>query len=141
MAFLPMTIADQPHIVAGYTCTPLVKFPVAALSTGSPKVLGTTMAELGAGNQPLDIIAYRKSGQEFLLMSNSSRGVMKIPTASFAAAEHIGAPVPEGTAGVPFETVAGMTGVEQLDLLDDAQSLVIARGQDGARSLQAVTLP
>jgi hypothetical protein len=42
---------------------------------------------------------------------------------------------------VPFETVAGMTGVEQLDLLDDAQSLVIARGQDGVRSLQAETLP
>jgi hypothetical protein len=141
MAFLPMTIANQPHIVAGYTCTPLVKFPVAALNSGSQKVLGTTMAELGAGNQPLDIITYQKAGQQYLLMSNSSRGVMKIPTATFASAAHIGAPVPEGTAGVPFETVSSMTGIEQLDVLDADRSLVIARGPDGTRSLSAVALP
>lgn len=141
MAFLPMTIADKPHIVAGYTCTPLVKFPVDALATGNQKVLGTTMAELGAGNQPLDIISYRKGGQQYLLMSNSRRGVMKIPTAAFATADHIGAPVPEETAGVPFETVAAMTGIEQLDLLDASQSLVIARADDGTQSLSAVALP
>ena len=34
-----------------------------------------------------------------------------------------------------------MTGIEQLDLLDDSRSLVIARSDDGARSLQAVELP
>lgn len=141
MAFLPMTIANQPHIVAGYTCTPLVKFPVSSLAGASSKVLGTTMAELGAGNQPLDIISYQKAGQQYLLMSNSARGVMKIPTASFANAEHIGAPVPTGTAGVPFETVSAMTGIEQLDLLDADRSVVIARAQDGARSLSAVALP
>jgi hypothetical protein len=141
MAFLPMTIANQPHIVAGYTCTPLVKFPVASLTSGPQKVLGTTMAELGAGNQPLDIIAYEKAGQQFLLMSNSTRGVMKIPTASFATAQHIGARVPDGTAGVPFETVGSMTGIEQLDMLDAGRSLVRARAQDGARSLAAVALP
>jgi len=141
MAFLPMTIANQPHIVAGYTCTPLVKFPVASLNSGSQKVLGTTMAELGAGNQPLDIITYQKAGQQFLLMSNSSRGVMKIPTATFASATHIGAPVPDGTAGVPFETIGSMTGIEQLDVLDADRSLVIARGSDGTRTLSAVALP
>ncbi len=141
MAFLPMTIANQPHIVAGYTCTPLVKFPVASLTSGTQKVLGTTMAEFGAGNQPLDIITYQKAGQQYLLMSNSARGVMKIPTAGFATAQHIGAKVPTGTAGVPFETIASMTGIEQLDLLDAERSVVIARGQDGARSLSAVALP
>ena len=140
MAFLPMTIAGQPHIVAGYTCTPLVKFPVASLA-GTQKVLGTTMAELGSRNQPLDIVQYMKNGQQYLLMSNTARGVMKIPTAGFAAAQHIGAPVPEGTAGVAFETVSQMTGIEQLDLLDANRSIVIARASDGARSLSAVALP
>jgi hypothetical protein len=141
MAFVPLTIANQAHIVAGYTCTPLVKFPVASLGTGSQKVLGTTMAELGAGNQPLDIVTYTKAGQQYLLMANSSRGVMKISTAPFATAQHIGARVPDGTAGVPFEAVTSMTGVEQLDLLDADRSVVIARGQDGARSLTAIALP
>ena len=91
------------------------------------------MAELGAGNQPLDMIAYQKGGQEFLLMSNSRRGVMKIPTAGFASAQPITAPVPDGTAGVPFETIASMTGVEQLDLLDAGRSVVIA--QRGRRAV------
>src|SRR5687768_16700427 len=125
MAFQPLTIDGQPHIVAGYTCTPLVKFPIASLTAGQ-KVVGTTMAELGAGNQPLDIIAYRKDGQEFLLMSNSRHGVMKIPTASFASAAPITARIPDGTGGVAFERIPAMANVEQLDLLDAQRSIVIA---------------
>ena len=31
-AFVPYTINGQPHIVGAYTCTPLVKFPVSALT-------------------------------------------------------------------------------------------------------------
>jgi hypothetical protein len=140
MAFLPLSIGNQPHLVGGYTCTPLVKFPVAALKPGE-KIVGTTIGELGNGNQPLDMIAYQKGGQQFLLMSNSRRGVMKIPTATFATATAITAPVPQGTAGVQFETVAAMTGVEQLDTLDATRAMVIARAQDGGQNLTAVTLP
>ena len=40
-----------------YTCTPLVKFPVAELKPNSgSKYRGTTIAELGAGNRPIDMI-------------------------------------------------------------------------------------
>jgi hypothetical protein len=141
MAFQPLSIGGQPHIVAGYTCTPLVKIPVASLTAGR-KVVGTTMAELGAGNQPLDIVAYEKGGQQYLLMSNSSRGVMKIPTIGFASAAPITTRVPTGTAGIGFETVASMVNIEQLDLLDAERTVVIARAADGAsRSLSAVALP
>jgi hypothetical protein len=49
--------------------------------------------------------------------------------------------VAEETAGVPFETVSTMANVEQLDRLDDARSIVIARNESGARSLSAVALP
>ena len=82
MAFLPLSINNQPNLIASYTCTPLVKFPVSSLKPGD-KIMGTTIAEFGAGNQPLDMIAYQKDGRQFLLMSNSVRGVMKIPTAGF----------------------------------------------------------
>ena len=92
MSFVAYTIANEPHIVAGYTCTPLVKFPVSALKPGE-KVLGTTMAELGAGNQPIDMVIYKKDGQDFLLMANTRHGVMKIPTSSFATAQPITARV------------------------------------------------
>jgi hypothetical protein len=138
MAFLPYTVNDRPHIIASYTCTPLVRFPVATLKPGE-KVVGTTIAEFGAGNQPLDMIAYEKGGQKYLLMSNSRRGVMKIPTAQFGSAPAITTAI-RGTGGVPYETITTMTGVEQLDRLDDQRSIVIARA-GGRLDLSAVALP
>ncbi len=41
---------------------------------------GTTVAELGNRNRPLDMIAYKKDGKDFLLLTNSARGVMKVST-------------------------------------------------------------
>jgi hypothetical protein len=136
--FVPYSIGGTPHLIAGYLCTPLVKFPVSAL-TGTQKVVGTTIAELGAGNRPIDMFVYSKDGKEFILMSNTNRGVMKIPTADFGSAAPITARV-GGTAGVPYETIQAMTGVLQMDLLDAQRTIVIAR--DGsALKLQVVALP
>ena len=106
-AFVPYTIGGTKQIVAGYLCTPLVTFPMASL-TAAPgtKVRGTTIAELGNGNRPIDMIVYSRGGQDYLLMANTSRGVMNIPTATFASARGINAKVVETTAGVPFETLA-----------------------------------
>jgi len=103
-------------------------------------VRGTTIAELGAGNRPLDMILYKKNGRDFLLMSNNSRGVMKIATDGFASASPITSPVSAETAGVPYQTIASMRGVEQLDLLDAQNSIVIARA-GAALNLQIVPLP
>ena len=135
---MPYTVNNTPHLIAGYLCTPLVKFPVSAL-TGSQKVVGTTIAELGAGNRPIDMLVYRKDGVEFLLMSNTSRGVMKIPTAGFGSAAPITARV-GGTAGIAYETIATMTGVLQMDLLDAQRTVVIAKDSAGLK-LQSVSLP
>ncbi len=139
-AFVPYVINNQQYLVAGYTCTPLVKFPIGDLKPGQ-KVRGTTIAEFGAGNRVLDMIVYKKGTQEFLLTANNSRGVMKIPTNTFATAAAITTPVDTETGGVPFEKVASMTGIEQLDRLDDQNSIVIARASNGAAHLQVVPLP
>ena len=139
-AFVPYTIGRTPHLVAGYLCTPLVKFPVASLQPGA-KVVGTTIAELGNRNRPIDMIVYKKDGREFLLMSNTARGVMKIPTDGFASAAPITQPVKSETGGVPYETVAAMKGIEQLDLLDAGRTIVLARAEGGALNLSAVALP
>lgn len=138
MAFVPFKIGAELNILAGYTCTPLVKIPVTSLTAGQ-KVVGTTIAEFGAGNQPLDLFAYRKDGKDFLLMSNSRRGVMKISTDGFAAASAITARV-EGTAGVPFETIASFVNIEQMDLISATHTLVISRS-DAGRKLSTVPLP
>ena len=137
-AFVPYTINNKAHVIASYTCTPLVRFSLDSLN-GS-KVVGTTIAELGNRNRPLDMFVYRKDGREFVLMSNNSRGVMKIPTDSFGTAAAITEPVKAETAGVPYEKVASMTGIEQMDQLDAQRSIVLARTGSGL-NLAAVPLP
>ena len=136
--FVPYRVDNTPHLIAGYLCTPLVKFPVSSLKPGA-KVTGTTIAELGAGNRPIDMILYSKGGKDFLLMSNTRRGVMKIPTEQFASAPAITTQVTDKD-GIGYETVATMTGIEQLDRLDDTRTLVLARA-NGALNLNAVPLP
>ena len=138
--FVPYKVKGQTNLIAGYLCTPLVKFPVDSLKSGS-KVLGTTIAELGNRNRPLDMIVYQKNGREFLLMSNNSRGVMKIPTANFGDASSITAPVTTEKGGIGYESVTSMKGVEQLDLLDDTRTIVLARSDAGALNLDVVALP
>ena len=139
-AFVPYMVNNQPHLIAGYTCTPLVKFPISDLKPGD-KVRGTTIAEMGAGNRVLDMIVYRKGGQEFLLAANNSRGVMKIPTKDFASATPITTPVETETGGIPYEKIASMQGIEQLDKLDENNSIVVARTASGVLNLQVVALP
>ena len=140
--FVPYEIDGEPHLVASYLCTPLVKFPVSSLRPGAD-VRGVTIAEFGSGNRPLDMIVYQKNGRDFLLMSNNRHGVMKVPTQDFGAAEPLTGVVPDGgTAGVPFEKVPAMVGVEQLDLFDDEHAIVLARASEQAPlNLQTVALP
>jgi len=136
--FLPMTVNGEQDLIAAYLCTPLVRFSVSSLAAGQ-KVRGTTIAELGAGNRPIDMIRYSKDGNEYLLMSNTSRGVMKIPTRDFGTNKAITSPI-EGTAGIGYETISSMTGVQQLDLLDAGHAVVVAKTPSGV-NLQAVALP
>src|SRR6185295_494303 len=105
--FAPYAVGSEPRLVAGYLCTPLVTFSIAELAPGA-KVRGRTVAELGNMNRPLDMVVYRKNGREFVLMSNDSRGVMKIPTESFATANPIAARVATEKAGIGYETIRSL---------------------------------
>jgi hypothetical protein len=137
--FVPYEVKNEAHLLAAYTCTPLVKFPIKDLKPGS-KLVGTTIAELGNRNRPLDMIVYKKDGGEFLLMSNSSRGVMKMSTKGIEGYEAITERV-AGTKGLGYETLADWKGIEQLDKLDDANALVLTRSESGALDIKTVALP
>jgi len=138
LTFVPTRIANQPTLIAGYTCTPLVRFPVSDLKPGA-KVMGTTISELGAGNQPIDMVLYNKDGKQYLLMANTRHGVLKIATETFGTQQGLKDPVP-GTAGVPAEKIASLTNVVQLDLLDPTHTIVL-RNEGGTFNLEAVILP
>jgi hypothetical protein len=135
--FVPYDIAGQKHILAAYTCTPLVRIPVSELKPGA-KVKGTTIAELGNRNRPLDMIVYSKDGRQFILMANSSRGVMKLPAEGLDKYEAIVARTEKQ--GVPYETVATLKGVQQLDKLDDGRALILT-DESGTLDLRTISLP
>lgn len=137
--FAPYKINGEPFLMAAYTCTPLVKVPVAALKPGS-KYKGTTIAELGNRNTPLDMVFYQKDGKDFILMANSSRGVMKISTEGVADAASISEPIRD-TAGLPYQKITELKDVVQLDLLDKDNALVIVGLPNGAQNLETITLP
>jgi hypothetical protein len=154
--FMAYDIAGQTNLLASYTCTPLVKFPVEEIKKGD-KVKGTTVAELGNMNRPIDIIAYSKDGKDYALIANSARGVMKVSLEGVDKIEAITAPVrgaqPErnndaattklvggATAGLKYEVVKPLDGTFQLDKLNDSTAVVIQKTDKGL-SLQTVALP
>ncbi|MBS0202872.1 MAG: hypothetical protein JSS49_08245 [Planctomycetes bacterium] len=138
--FIPLNINGEPSLLAGFTCTPLVRFPIDSLKPGT-KTKGTTVAELGNRNKPLDMIAYQKDGKTFLLMSNSARGVMKISTENIAENKGLTTPVGGGgTAGQPFETVKELTEVTQLDKLNDTHAVILVTAGN-SQDLRTISLP
>lgn len=137
--FIPMTIDGEPNLLAGFTCTPLVKFPVDQLKPAA-KTRGTTVAELGNRNTPLDMIMYQKDGKEFLLMANDRRGVMKISTENIDRDDGIVSKI-SGTSGQTYETLEAFTGVTQLDKLGDAHAVMLMQNEAGMQTLKTVELP
>ncbi len=134
-------ITYENTVLAAYTCTPLVTIPVEDLQ--GDRVRGKTVAELGNRNNPLDMIVYRRGDQDYLLLTNSARGVMKMPLSKrqLDAVPPITEHVPNGgTAGLPYETVGELQNVVQLDKLDDDHAvLLVAAG--GAVDLKTIPLP
>lgn len=135
--FVAYKIGKEDNIMASYTCTPLVKIPVADLKPGA-KVKGTTIAELGNGNKPLDMIVYTKDGKDYLLMANTKHGILKVPTGEFGTAAPI--TTRTGLAGVKAESIKELTDVVQLDKLDDNNALLLVKNGT-AFDLKTVPLP
>ncbi len=137
--FVPFNIGDEPALLASFQCTPLVKFPLSSLKSGQT-VRGTTVAELGNQNRPLDMIVYKKDGQDFLLIANSSRGVMKVSTENIERAEGIEERISD-TAGQKYDTIKELQGVVQLDKLNAENALILVQTDSGEQNLKTVELP
>jgi hypothetical protein len=144
--FTPYKTKQDQYLLASYSCTPLVKIPVSSLKPGA-KVLGTTIAEMGSSNAPIDMVLYTKGGSDYILMANSVRGVMKISLANLEEYKPITTQVsysPEtakaGLTGVPFETIKSLNGVLHLDKLDDASAVILAKAGSSI-DLKTIALP
>jgi len=142
--FVPYTISGQQYVLAAYTCTPLVKIPVSELKPGA-KVKGVEIADLGAGNQPLDMVPYKKGGHEYILIANSSFGVVKLKADKLESYPAINAPTVTDVAGVPYDKISELTNVRHIARVDDSSVLLLSGkaggGQSGPMNLSTITLP
>jgi hypothetical protein len=137
--FVPYTISGQDYILAAYTCTPLVKIPVSDLKPGA-KVKGVTIADLGSGNQPLDMVPYKKDGHEYILVSNTALGMLKLKADNLETYKPIDSPTVTDVAGVPYDTLGNIKNVQHLAKLDDADALILT-GTPGPGPAYAVRTP
>jgi hypothetical protein len=138
-SFTSYQIAGDANLLAAYTCTPLVKIPVTDLKPGA-KIKGTTVAELGNRNTPLDMVVYNKGGKDYLLMINDNRGVMKVDLEKIGTIDGITAHV-QGTAGLPYEKIPDLKGVVQMSKLDNGHALILVKADGGTHNLETIELP
>ncbi|MBI1372008.1 MAG: hypothetical protein GC159_04510 [Phycisphaera sp.] len=136
---VPFTVGGEPSLLAGFVCTPLVQFPISGFEPGK-QVRGKTLAELGNHNKPLDMIVYEKDGQSWLLIANSARGVMKVSTKDIEKQQGLKDKV-AGAAGLPYDTITDLQGVEQLDRLNETSVLIAVKTDAGTHDLRTIDLP
>ena len=134
--FMPYELHGKTHLIASYTCTPLVIFPMDEMKPGE-QTKGRTVAELGNRNTPLDIISYQKDGKSFILLANSSRALMKIdPSMIENYSDYLKTPVKENsaTAGVEFIALPYVN-IQQMDKLGNDKVLLLQRMSNGDLNL------
>jgi hypothetical protein len=131
-AFVPY--ADGTSILASYTCTPVVHFPLVDLKDGA-KAVGRTVAELGAVNQPLDMVSFVQDGQEYLLVANSAHGLVKIACRDIDGQSPL--TKPKQPVGVPRET-KDLQGIRRLANLGGSHVLVLQSDDAGRQHLRSL---
>ncbi|MCU1457845.1 MAG: hypothetical protein JWL73_1937 [Actinomycetia bacterium] len=121
-------------ILASYTCTPVVHFALDDLVPGT-KAVGRTVAELGAVNRPTDMVTFVDGGEEYLLVANTSHGLVKIACADIDAQAPLtepGEPV-----GVPRE-VEDLQGILRLANLNGGYVLALQKDEAGHKHLRSL---
>jgi hypothetical protein len=142
-SMLPMTVGGKAVVLASYGCSPLAVFNRDEL-VAKKHLRGRTVAELGGGNRPLDMIRYVSpaNGKEYVLIANSHRTLMRIDPADIATAPALTTPVRQAyqPAGVGYLPISSY-GVLQLDAYNAANAVVLERdSEDGSLDVRSLAL-
>jgi hypothetical protein len=96
-------LQGEPYLFAVYGCTPLVRFPLAALKDGA-HVRGDVIGELGYGANPLDMVTFTDpfDQKEYLLVTIDTRSASRIAVVDLRTAkpEPTGGPIDFGPGGL-----------------------------------------
>jgi len=160
LCLMPYEDGTRTEIVGSFTCTPLVKYP---LDDAQPdvKVKGTTVVELGQGNQPLSMFPYEKDGKKYILVNvfrkfnqnpvgPSANWVAKVDFTLLKETTNVNEKAlwrvdPKGKASVSVTDRAIVAkdyfGVQHMDKLDDGRALVLRDADKKSVNLRILPLP
>lgn len=136
---------DREYLMAAYVCTPVVRFNLDDLKPNAT-VTGVTVAELGSGNRPMEMIAYGKPGQQSLLLNNHAFGIMKVDAKIAKEAEAVNekTTADRGNGGkkpyAGLDVVESMKGAKAFAAGTDSTLLVVKPTADGM-ALEPIAAP
>ena len=136
--FLPFVVKGKPALLAGYGCAPLAAFELSALR-GAKHLRGSTLAELGGGNRPHDMVAIERDGTRHVIVANTDRTLMRIAGADIDRSDPLTRQSKEmyESFGTPYISLA-IVGVLQLDRLGSDGILMLQRNvEDGSLNLRS----
>ena len=138
--FLPYKVNGKPALLAGYGCAPLAAFEFTDLDR-EKHVRGRTLAELGGGNRPSDMVAVEYNGKRSVIIANSDRTLMRMSSSDIDRSEPLttAASVEKPIIGTPYTPLA-VIGVMQLDLLNPEYIVMVQRDIDDG-SVKVRTYP
>ena len=139
-----VTLNNEDYILAAYTCTPLVLIPVKDIKDGT-HIVGKTIAEMGYGNTPVDIIKFQSEGfdkkpYEGIILANRNRTAQFVninDIAKSATNNNIGHVGMVEHTGTPINNLP-MTGLMQMDD-QDGYHIVTMRRNDETGSLELIS--
>jgi hypothetical protein len=139
-----VNLNNEDYILAAYTCTPLVLIPVKSLENGA-HIVGKTIAEMGYGNTPVDIIKFQsedfdKKQYEGIILANRNRTAQFVNLNDLSTAskkDGIGYAGMAEHAGVQISNLP-MTGLMQMED-QDAYHIVTMRRNDETGSLELIS--
>jgi hypothetical protein len=129
-----LNLNGEPTLVAAYTCTPLVTIPLKDLKDGA-HIVGKTIAELGWGSAPVDMVTFDAGKGPMVLLANSHKSADLMSAASLAdAASKPGINTPITWPSDPLKglksTYIPMDDVAQLGSQDDNFLAALRRNQE-----------
>lgn len=136
-AFLPLTLNGTPSLLAGYGCSPIATFSRADLKKGG-HIRGRTVAELGGGSRPIDMLRYERDGKEWVLIANSDRTLMRLDPEEIARAPELTKGVAHAyePAGVSYLAVAS-AGV--MRLADAGENVAVLKRDTDTGAVKVVS--
>ena len=138
-----LTLNGEPTLLAAYTCTPLVTIPIKDLKDGA-HVRGKTIAELGWGSMPVDMVTFDIGEGPMVLLINSHKSADLLSVAAIAqASSQPGLSTPIKWPAEPLlgvkSTYIPMPGVAQLGA-QDAQYLAALRRNEASGAMELVSI-